>query len=140
MKIVKSCFLLFFTLFSAAMRAQDTLDLPLKKSIKTIRYDCKNATAADVCKTRIFRTHQPDLFFKINYDVQERIHSKGAVIREELAPVAPYQKQETEFFEVGIWRYYNYEQNEIVYYRCVYSDKPGCSVLTKEELKKESIE
>jgi len=41
---------------------------------------------------------------------------------------------------VDIWRYYNYEKNEVVYYRCVYSGSPGCSVLTKEELKKVKIE
>lgn len=136
----KGLYLLFIFAVSQSLLAQDTLDLPLKKSIKTIHYKCKNATAADVCKTRIFRTEAPDVFFKINYDMRGRIHSKGAVIREAIAPALSYQKQETEFFEIGIWRYYNYEQNEIVYYRCIYSDKPGCSVLTKEELKKEQIE
>ncbi len=137
---MKACFILLLSAIALLSFGQDTLDLPLKKSIKTIKYDCKNATAADVCKTRIFRTYQPDLFYKINYDAQGRIHSQGAVIKEGLEPAEPNQKHETEYFEVGIWRYYNYEQNEIVYYRCIYSDKPGCSVLTKEEMKKGKIQ
>ncbi|MDZ4845265.1 MAG: hypothetical protein SH857_06915 [Chitinophagales bacterium] len=137
---MKVCFFLLVSAISLLSFGQDTLDLPLKKSIKTIKYNCKNATVADVCKTRIFSTHQPELFYKINYDAQGRIHSQGAVIKEGLEPAESYQKHETEYFEVGIWRYYNYEQTEIVYYRCIYSSKPGCSVLSKEEMKKEKIQ
>ena len=131
---------ILFSVISFYACAQDTLDLPLNKKEKTIKYNCRKATLADVCKVIIYKTDSTDLFFKINYDKDGRIHSKGAVIKVNLENARSNNKGEVEYFEVGLWRYYNYQNNEIVYYRCVYSGEPGCSILTKEELKKEKLE
>jgi hypothetical protein len=108
--MLTSKFLLLVVVLPFLSTAQDTLDLQLKRAIKTISYEC--ATSADVCKTRIFRTRQPGMFYKINYDVNGRIHSKGAAMKEGME-TARKGKHKIEYFEVGIWRYYNYDKNEL---------------------------
>lgn len=132
------CFVIAFSMLAGIICAQDTTTFMIKDLVETKKFNCKNATSMDVCKTNIYNTDQPPLLYKINFDKDGRTHSQGPVVKEEINEEGR-KKPTIEYFETGTWQYYNYEKNEIVYFECVYSNTPGCRMVKKEELKRERI-
>ncbi len=134
---MKSALIILFSSSCIISFAQDTPNFSIGKLAETEKFKCRNASVTDICRSRIYMTSDPDLFYKINYDSEGRVHSQGAVVRDEITEEPG--KTRTEYFAVGIWQYYNYAENEIVYFRCVYSNNPGCQLVSKDELKRGKI-